>query len=430
MVTYLRTHMAQFLDYRTGQNTLYSMEDAALGAFSVFFTQCPSFLSFQIAMQLAKGCSNAQTLFGMASIPTDNQIRNLLDPVPPSALFPVFRYAFNGLMDSGHLETYRSYNGNLLVALDGTQTFSSNTLHCQNCSTRNHHNGTTTYSHTAITPVIVAPGHPRVISLEPEFITPQDGHDKQDCENTAAKRWLAQYGTFYKQYNFSVLGDDLYCKQPLCEAILAQQMNFILVCKPDSHTTLYEWLAGLDVTKGIHEVKITRHHGKTRYIDTYRFVNQVPLRDGEDALMINWCELTTTRVDDGKITYRNAFATNHTLTNDNIVAIVKDGRARWKVENENNNVLKNNGYNLTHNFGHGKENLSNTMVTLNLLAFLFHTVLEFMDNKYRLIRQTLPTRKTFFDDIRALTRYLCFDSWDALLQFMMTQLEVDFNDSG
>ena len=430
MVTYLRTPMAQFLDYRTGQNTLYSMEDAALGAFSVFFTQCPSFLRFQIAMQLAKGCSNAQTLFGMASIPTDNQIRNRLDPAPPSALFPVFRYAFNGLMDSGHLETYRSYNGDLLVALDGTQTFSSNTIHCQNGSTRNHQNGTATYSHTAITPVIVAPGNPRVISLEPEFITPQDGHDKQDCENAAAKRWLAQYGAFYKQYKPSILGDDVYCKQPLCEAILAQQMNFILVCKPDSHTTLYEWLVGLEVTKGVHEVKIIRYHGKMRYIDTYRFVNQVPLRDGEDALMINWCELTTTRAADGKITYRNAFATNHTLTNDNIVAIVKDGRARWKVENENNNVLQNNGYNLTHNFGHGKENRSNTMVTLNLLAFLFHTVLEFMDNKYRLIRPTLPTRKTFFDAIRALTRYLCFDSGDALLQFMMTQLEVNFNDSG
>ena len=333
-------------------------------------------------------------------------------------------------MDSGHLETYRSYHGDLLVALDGTQTFSSNTIHCQDCSTKQHQNGTTTYSHTAITPVIVAPGNSRVISLEPEFITPQDGHDKQDCENAAAKRWLAQYGPVYQQYKMSVLGDDLYCKQPLCEAILAQQMNFILVCKPDSHKTLYEWLAGLDVTNGIHEVKITRRQGKTQYIDTYRFVNQLPLRDGEDALMVNWCELTTTRVADGKVTYRNAFATNHSLTHDNIVEIVRDGRARWKVENENNNVLKNNGYHLTHNFGHGQENLSNLMVALNLLAFLFHTVLEFMDDKYRLIRQTLPTRKTFFDDIRALTRYLCFDSWDGLLQFMMTQLEIDFNDSG
>lgn len=72
------------------------------------------------------------------------------------------------------------------------------------------------------------------------------------------------------------------------------------------------------------------------------------------------------------------------------------------------------------------------MVTFNLLAFLFHTVLDLMDDKYRLIRQTLPTRKTFFDDIRALTRYFCFDSWDALLRFMMTglEIEVEIADSG
>jgi len=427
MVARLRAQIAAFSDSRTGNNTVYSMEDAALGAFSVFFTQSPSFLSFQISMALAKGCSNAQTLFGMGDIPTDNHIRNLLDPVAPSTLFPVFRYLFNGLLDSGYLTPYRSYNNDLLVALDGTQTFSSKAICCPNCSVTNHSNGTTIYSHTALTPVIVASGNPHVISLEPEFITPQDGHEKQDCENAAAKRWLTQYGPAYQQHGFCLLGDDLYCKQPLCEAILAQQMNFILICKPDSHKTLYEWIEGL---QAINEVTIKHHKGKTHYRDTYRFVNQVPLRDGEDALMVNWCELITTRVEDGNVMYHNAFATNHTITADNVLDIVRDGRARWKIENENNNTLKNHGYNLTHNFGHGKENLSSLMVTFNLLAFLFHTVLSFMDDKYRLIRRTLPTRKTFFDDIRALTRYFCFDSWDALLRFMMKGLDVEIADSG
>ena len=121
MVARLRAQVATFSDSRTGNNTVYSMEDAALGAFSVFFTQSPSFLSFQISMALAKGCSNAQTLFGMGDIPTDNHIRNLLDPVAPSTLFPVFRYLFNGLLDSGYLTPYRSYNNDLLVAEGKTQ---------------------------------------------------------------------------------------------------------------------------------------------------------------------------------------------------------------------------------------------------------------------------------------------------------------------
>ena len=136
--------------------------------------------------------------------------------------------------------------------------------------------------------------------------------------------------------------------------------------------------------------------------DHYRFVNEVPLRDAEDALEVNWCELTTTRAD-GSVVYHNAFATNHAITGENVVEMVKAGRTRWKVENENNNTLKTKGYHLTHNFGHGKQHLATLLATLNLLAFLFHTVLGMSDAKYQLIRQTLPTRKTFFDDIRAST---------------------------
>lgn len=398
------------------------MTDAALGAFSVFFTQSPSFLDFQRTMNVSQGCSNAQSLFGMIKIPSDNQIRNLLDPVSPKNVFPVFSYVVNALHESGQLDSYRSYNGDLLMPMDGTQYFSSKSIHCDQCNNTTH-NGTVTYSHTVVTPVIVAPGNPNVIPLEPEFIIPQDGHEKQDCENAAAKRWLSTYGPLHRSLGISVLGDDLYCKQPLCEAITKQRMNYILVCKPDSHKTLYEWVKGLEVTGGVQTVEIKRRDGKHRFTDIYRFVNQVPLRDGEDALNVNWCELTTIR-DDGKQTYKNAFATNHLITETNVADIVRDGRTRWKVENENNNTLKTKGYNLTHNFGHGKEHLSSLLATLNILSFLFHTVLDMMNTSYHCIRQFLP-RKRFFNDLRALTCYLCFDSWDALMAFMIEKLELD-----
>ena len=177
----------------------------------------------------------------MTRTPSDNHIRNLLDPVPPGTVFPVFSYAVDALQESGHLESYRSINGDLLMAMDGTEYFSSSKIHCDQCSVTEHKNGSITYSHTVVTPVIVAPGNPRVIPLEPEFVTPQDGHEKQDCENAAAKRWLSVYGARYSALGVTVLGDDLYCKQPLCEAFIREGLNFILVCKPDSHKTLYEW---------------------------------------------------------------------------------------------------------------------------------------------------------------------------------------------
>jgi hypothetical protein len=136
------------------------------------------------------------------------------------------------------------------------------------------------------------------------------------------------------------------------------------------------------------------------------------------------CELTVSRPD-GQVTYHNAFATSHRVSDDTVAEIVRAGRARWKVENENNNTLKTKGYNLEHNFGHGKQHLASFLATLNILSLLFHTALERLDQKYAVLRAHLPTRKTFFEDLRALTRYLYFDSWDHLLTFMLEGLELE-----
>lgn len=77
--------------------------------------------------------------------------------------------------------------------------------------------------------------------------------------------------------------------------------------------------------------------------------------------------------------------------------------------------------------GFAKQHLSSFLATLNILSLLFHTLLELLDQKYRLLRAHSPTRKTFFDDLRALTRYLYFNSWDHLLTFMLQALELDIS---
>lgn len=117
--------------------------------------------------------------------------------------------------------------------------------------------------------------------------------------------------------------------------------------------------------------------------------------------------------------YHNAFATPLALNDGNVAAIIAAGRGRWNIENENNNTLKTKGYLFEHNDGHGQRHLSSLLASLIILAFLTHTVLEWMDDKYQLLRRKLPSRQRLFNDIRTLTSYLCFNSWEALMDFML-----------
>ncbi len=173
----------------------------------------------------------------------------------------------------------------------------------------------------------------------------------------------------------------------------------------------------------------SRRMGKKWFTDTYRYVNQVPLRNSDDALMVNGCELVTTDADDN-VLYRNAWATSHPITADNVAALAAARSARWKIENENNNTLKTKGYHFEHNFGHGQQNLSNLFATLILLAFLTHTTLDLVDVPYRAVRDSLPSQRTFFEHLRALIQYLPFDDGDHLMRFMLNRLDHDPPDTG
>jgi hypothetical protein len=410
-------------------NRRYEMADAALSAFSIFFTQSPSFLDSQVRMQKQQGKNNAASIFGVHQIPSDNQIRNLLDPVPPETLFPLMATISDELYRDGYLERFRSINRTFLIALDGTDFFSSEKISCPGCTSATLKNGKTLNRHIAVTPVVVAPGQSNVVALPPHFVHPQDGHDKQDCELAASARWLAQWGAHYATWGITYLGDDLYCHQPHCERVLAQQGHFLFTCKPESHATLYEWVTDLSRLGRVSTQERARRTGKKVLTDTWRYVNQVPLRNSDDALMVNWCELVTTDAQ-GKVLFCNAWATSHRITDDNVAELASAGRARWKIENENNNTLKTKGYHFKHNFGHGQQHLSNLFATLILLAFLAHTTLDWVDAPYRAVRETLPSRRTFFEHLRALIQYLPFDDWDHLMQFMLQRLNPELLDSG
>lgn len=359
----------------------------------------------------------------MEQIPCENQTRETLDSVAPEETFPLYDEVLEAFQEQGVLDPYRAIHQTIAIALDGTWYHSSEKIHCANGSCLEHANGKKTHSPSASTPVIVAPGHPHALALRPEFIVPQDGPDKQDCETAAAKRWIDKNSARSAPLKATRWGDDLSAHQPICRRALLHGCHFIFVCKPDSHLGLDRWVNLLQPGLGLQVLTQRVKNGAHFERYTYRLANGVPLTEEEEALPVNGCERIVAN-QKGDILYRKAFMTDFTITQDNVPWIVATARARWKIENENNHVLKNRGYPREHNFGHGKKHLSSLLAARNLLAFLDHTFLDFCDEKYRLIRAALPTRQTFFDDWRALTRYLLFADWDARMDFMMRGLEI------
>jgi len=340
MMTYLGERLEQLPDRRVGKNCFIKMRDIGLSAFATFFMQCPSFLQQQAMLKKRKGWHNVKALFSVDHIPSDNHIRSILDDVSPSEVFPVYDVILHHLEAVGLLGKFRFLGDQLLLAVDGVQYYSSPAISCDQCNHKAHKNGSTTYSHSMVAAALVHPDRREVIPLKPEFIAPQDGHAKQDCERTAIKRWLALHGARYGTLKATLLGDDLYACHPVCVDVLSQGCHFIFTCKRDSHKCLYAWVDPFETAGQMPTVtQQVKVKGK-RYTYHCRYLNGVPIREGEDALQVNWCaaEIFDAK---GKKVYSSAFITNHTLTEHNVGDVVKAARTRWKIENEHNNTLKN-----------------------------------------------------------------------------------------
>jgi hypothetical protein len=405
----LRDACAVFPDTRTG-DVVYSMSDVGMSAFSLFFMQSESFLAYQRSLEEGRKTSNCQSLFGMAKIPTDATIRSLLDGVHPRHLQASFDQALTALREGGGMTSFERLGGRALIAFDGTEFFCSQKLGCAQCQTRKRANGKTDYYHSMLAASIVAPGHNMVLPLMPEFIAKPDGAEKQDCERNACKRWLAAHGARVKDLRPIYLGDDLFACQPICEAVTTAGGDFLMTAKRETHIALYDFMNGAECE----DLSVKRREAGKPSTYRYRWFTGAPLRDSKDALNVNWLALTITDAK-GKVTYDGAFVTSLAITRDTVVDIAACARARWKIENETFNILKNNGYHLEHNFGHGKKNLAMTFAAMNLLAFAFHTVCDCLEDLWTEARQAKRARKRFFEHIRTITAYLVFPNWDTLM---------------
>ena len=405
---------------------------------SMFYMQSPSWLSFQKKMEDSKGISNMTTLFGVDKIPTDNLVRKVADTIDPYKLQSVYDDILKLAQVNGILKEFTVMGNYLLVTLDGTYYHSSKTIKCNCCQTRtSKETGEVLYLHSTITPAIVHPALKKVLPLMQEFISNADGDatksDKHDCEVNAAKRWLEKFQVL-TGFKIVIMGDDLYASEPMIKATLAKHHSYIFICKEDSHIVLYEYVNAIKNLGTMDTVTtqetIKKGRGKKAYksivTTTYNYVNNVPIKSGEKALNTNWCEIKITN-EDGKILYHNCFVTDMEITDKNVIDIASYGRTRWKIENENNNTLKTKGYNLEHNFGHGDKYLSQTLCSLNILTYLFHTIQEFVDEQYIYLRSLAGTRMEFFEELRAVSTYIVFKNFESMLAWMIKSRQTKKN---
>jgi len=414
----LRGYAEKAPDKRSGHhNTKYLMSDACLSAFSVFFMQSPSFLAHQRGLSERQGRSNLQTLFHNVQIPSDNQIRQMLDGIPVGHFDPVFFHIISDICSYKSFERFRVLDGRALIALDGSEYFNSYKISCPNCSTRKHGNGEVEYFHQLLGAAIVTPGQNLALPLPAEFISPQDGAKKQDCERRAAERWLDKHSEQLRDLKPIFLGDDLYAHQPLCRVVLKHNSSFIFTCKPSSHKVLYEYLEGVEL-ENITVIKPLAGKGVREY--SYKWLCDVPIRDGREALKVNWISL---QISDPK---GKAKASSHSFITDivpnasNIEELISCARSRWKIENETFNVLKNNGYNLEHNFGHGKETLAALLVVMNLLAFSMHSACRLTSLLWQEAEAVFSAKNRLFIDLWTLCKYHLFPSWQVLFKTIIS----------
>jgi hypothetical protein len=412
----LKAACAGFPDPRKGRGGNIAISDFGLSAFAMFFTQSASFLSFQRKLETGQGRSNCQSLFGIEKIPSDNYIRDMLDEADPQLLLPCFEQVEASLREPALRQAFGRLGGRYLIALDGTEYFCSQKISCPHCLTRKRANGKTESYHTLLAATVVAPGHTSVIPLFPEFIASQDGDEKQDCERNAVKRWHEKHGERLRPLRPIYLGDDLFACQPIVAMLRDRGDDFIFTCKPGSHKALYDFMSGVRLER----CQQTKDKGKKRAKPVtyrYRWIENLPLRDGKDAAEVNWIGFDI-RDAAGKITYASSWVTSLPVNAENVADIVACARARWKIENESFNVMKNHGYELEHNFGHGETFLAMTLAGLNLLAFAWHSLLDTIEPPWQAARAAAFKRRSFFTNMAAITSLAIFPSWHDLILAM------------
>jgi hypothetical protein len=418
--TALRAAMSQCFrqikDPRQAERVDYCLHDVLMSGFAMMFFQDPSLLAFQRRLQEKANTNNLFTLFEIGSIPKDTQMRDVIDSIPTKVFGDIFSSFHNRLQRGRQLCRYQFLNGKYLVPLDGSEYFSSDKISCPHCLKTKSGKKTIRYHHQILQAVIVHPDIRQVIPLFPEPIQNNDGSTKQDCEINAGKRILGKIREAHPKLDLIITGDDLYSKQPFLDSLKENGMSYILVAKPSDHKILFEWVREITAMGSAEHLQVIDKKGRCH---KYHWVNDVPLNGSANADQVNFFQYWI--IDkNGKTTYHNSWVSDLVVSKDNVQTLVKGGRARWKIENETFNTLKNQGYHIEHNYGHGKQYLSMNFFVFNLLAFFVHQILELCDRSYQRCRSKFSSRKEYWNQLRCTFRIMLFRDFYHLLNYIFS----------
>jgi hypothetical protein len=344
-------------------------------------------------------------------------MRERLDEVDPESLRPAFKKVFASFQRGKGLEAFEYMNGCVLISVDGTGMFSSNDVSCPQCCEKRHKNGTTSYYHQMLGASIVHPDRKNVIPLCPEVILNQDGSTKNDCERNACKRFLANFRREHPHLNAIILEDGLSSNAPNIRMIEQHDLHYILVAKPGDHEFLF---TQLDTSEEAVYHEVTTEDGGYHQ---FRYLNRVPLNKSNQDLAVNVLEYRCTDPKGKETTF--SWVTDITLSTANLMKLARAGRARWKVENETFNTLKNLGYNLEHNYGHGKKYLSTIFCMLMMLAFLIDQVQEVCCSLFRRCKKFAGTYRCLWDSMRTLFRYVRVSDWETFYLVIVKEKPLD-----
>jgi len=359
---------------------------------------------------------NLLSIYGVKNAPADTSMRKILDDINPEDLRPVFKNVFNKFQRGKGLENMTFLDGHYLVSADGTGYFSSNEVHCDNCMEKKSRDGKIEYYHQMYGASLVHPDCKEVIPLCPELIMKQDGKTKNDCERNAAKRFLEKYRKDHPNLKTIIIEDSLSSNAPHIKDLELHNCRYILGVKKGDHKFLFNYVESKILKNDFNKLEHTDDKGIKH---KFHFINQVPINESNQDVLINFVEYWEERFDKKTQKYKTqhfSWVTDIEVNIENVYQIMRGGRARWKIENETFNTLKNQGYNFEHNFGHGNKNLSTVFAYLLMLAFLFDQIQAMACGLFKAALEKIGRKSYLWEKIRYLFFSFNLDSMEQILR--------------
>lgn len=400
------------------------LDDALMSAFAMFSLKDPSLLAFD--ERRAKP-ENLRQVFGIQNIPSDTQMRTIVDDVNPSGIRPLFKNVFQRLQRGKALEKMTFMGKYYLTSIDGTGYFTSKKVHCQACLHRkNRRTGEITYSHQMLGVAIVHPDQKAVIPLAPEPIVKQDGEKKNDCERNAARRLLVKLRQDYPRLPLIIIEDALSANAPHIKEIKRHGFRFILGVKPGDHKHLFAYVKQAHATGKTTEFEIEKDGVTHRF----RFLHDIPLNESNPDVRVNFLEYWEIKGDKRR---HFTWVTDFTISKNNAFDLMRGGRSRWKIENETFNTLKNQGYHFEHNFGHGENHLSVVFALLMMLAFAVDQAQQLACRLFQAAWNKAGSKRFLWERMRSLFYELPMDSmtiiWRAIAHGFHIEGKVVIHDT-